>query len=248
MRRLFWKALLLVSWAFLFPLRLFGYGDDAYTLWSYREWALTVGASALASASGAAAAITQELPLPLMVVFIVGGLLVGFWIASVILEEWKKWAQRRAARAQGDDRPTYAHYGSGDIVVSGEQVKREDAVQPQPSRYREGETIHIADFVREVAEIESGQEVVRHWTFKNCRILGPAALFVHEPKRPKTFLDCRWTEGEEAFSVMRPEEYSGDAELVGLHHCLLLGCHFRNVQMVTSQETYDRYRSGEINL
>jgi hypothetical protein len=120
--------------------------------------------------------------------------------------------------------------------------------EPLPPRYRENDTINLQDFFCENVEIALGQEVVRHWVFKNCGVLGPAVLFVQEPNNPTNFIECRWTEGHEAFSIKRPEEYLGEERLVGLHHVKFIGCRFTKIEMLVSQETYDRYERGEHTL
>jgi hypothetical protein len=101
-------------------------------------------------------------------------------------------------------------------------------------RYREDETISIADFFHENVEIVLGQQVIRHCVFKNCRVLGPAVLFVQEPNNPTNFIDCRWTEGEEAFSIKRSAEYLDELCLVGLHHVKFMGCRFAEIEMAVS--------------
>ena len=140
----------------------------------------------------------------------------------------------------------------GDFYAQGREQLPVPPAHPElkasSPRYREDEDINIANLAHEFAVIRSGNRVVADWTFKDCRILDPAVLFVQEPKEPRTFITCKWAEGEQAFSIMPPEKYTGDTELVVLHQCWFLGCRFENVEMLVSQETYDRYIRGKFHL
>lgn len=143
----------------------------------------------------------------------------------------------------------YVSRVSGDMNIQ-QQPPPFTGPEPEVSsdRYREGESIRIADLAREDDCIRLGHEIVCDRTFRNCRVLGPAALFVQQPQEPMTFIGCRWREGENAFSVTSPERYVGSTELVRLHQCIFWGCRFENVEMLVSQETYNRYINGETAL
>ena len=74
-----------LSWI-LFPLRLFGYATDVYTLWSKKDWALTVGAPLLVSGLIGARAFAQQYPTPIIAMVVGGILLIAFWLMALVVE------------------------------------------------------------------------------------------------------------------------------------------------------------------
>jgi hypothetical protein len=170
---------------------------------------------------------------------------VGLFVVGIPLR--RRWQHADSDSSSGDSSPTVrVTRVEGNMIV---QQSPTPSTKPEPEvspdRYHVDDTINITDLPR---EIMLGNEVIRDRTFKNCRILGPAVLFVQEPKRPMTFIGCEWTEGNQAFSVMPPDDYPDDVTLIRLYHCIFWGCRFTQVEMAVSQETYDRYERGETGL
>jgi hypothetical protein len=196
--------------------------------------------------------VFQDAPL-WQVAVVVGGVFASLFLLSFPAERlyWRWRSTDRSDSPQERDSGTTINIRriEGSVHISGREQSTAPSTEPEPKvspdRYCEDATISIADLPR---EIMLGNEVVRDRTFKNCRILGPAVLFVQEPKRPMTFIGCEWAKKEEAFSVMRPEEHPDESNIILLHQCLFWGCRFTEVEIVVSQETYNHYINGETAL
>jgi hypothetical protein len=80
------KVVRVIFSVLLLPVRIFGYGADIYTLWSKKEWAVTVGVPLFLSGLSAAFVFAQQYPWPIVLAVAAGMLLIIFWAVAVIIE------------------------------------------------------------------------------------------------------------------------------------------------------------------
>jgi hypothetical protein len=194
-------------------------------------------------------AVLRDAPLWQAALIVLGVFVVCFLVSIPGERVFSRWRARRGqdAASDRDTARTTVNIRQAETVNIQQPTTAPTAPPPKstPSRYRENETIHIADLESEIRE---GKELVCDWVFKNCRIVGPAVVFVHAPKDPRTFFGCEWAENKDAFTIMQPDDYPDKSRLIGLHLCVFLGCRFTDVEMLVPQRTYERYLRGKVNL
>lgn len=99
-------------------------------------------------------------------------------------------------------------------------------------------TIHIADFVREVARLNWKDAVVNDRVFEDCHIIGPAILVPMNTGRVGgfTFVDCRWDERIAAFWAPAENIEQAFTGIVGLEDSVFRECRFTRVGVLMSVE------------
>ncbi len=110
-------------------------------------------------------------------------------------------------------------------------------------------TVYIADFAWKAKTLGWTNAVIAERRFENCRIYGPAVLapLKAEQDNRYTFVDCRWTEGVDAFWIAHPPGHPGFVGVIGLEDCFFEKCTFTQVGVLVPPADYERYRRDATN-